>query len=105
MKVDKHVEVEVVELAMVTMEAFGKGIKVDILCRSASEKMSLKVSLTTEKELHPHHPSVIVAGITRHINVRLGDRKRRSRSNCTFVAPVLTRCDGDRGASVMSSKN
>ena len=44
MKVAKHVEVEVAELAMVSMEAFGKGIKVDRLCKSASGKMSLKVS-------------------------------------------------------------
>lgn len=42
-KVFKNVEVEVAELAMVTMEAFGKGIAVDRLCRTASEKMSLMV--------------------------------------------------------------
>lgn len=42
-KVFKNVEVEVAELAMVTMEAFGKGIAVDRLCRTASEKMSLTV--------------------------------------------------------------
>ncbi|XP_052697616.1 uncharacterized protein LOC128175814 [Crassostrea angulata] len=41
MKVFNDVEVEVAELAMVTMEAFGKGIAVDRLCRTASEKMSL----------------------------------------------------------------
>nr|XP_034323462.1 uncharacterized protein LOC117688861 [Crassostrea gigas] len=40
-KVFKNVEVEVAELAMVTMEAFGKGIAVDRLCRTASVKMSL----------------------------------------------------------------
>ena len=59
MKVAKHVEVEVAELAMVTMEAFGKGIKVDRLCRSASEKMSLKVS-TSWLFLRAYFPDVQV---------------------------------------------
>lgn len=39
----KNVEVEVAELAMVTMEAFGKGMAVDKLCKAASEKTSLQV--------------------------------------------------------------
>lgn len=42
-KVYKNVEVEVAELAMVTMEAFGKGMAVDKLCKAASEKTSLQV--------------------------------------------------------------
>uniref|UniRef100_K1Q047 Uncharacterized protein n=1 Tax=Magallana gigas TaxID=29159 RepID=K1Q047_MAGGI len=41
-KVYKNVEVEVAELAMVTMEAFGKGMAVDKLCKAASEKTSLQ---------------------------------------------------------------
>lgn len=39
----KNVEMEVAELAMITMEAFGKGMAVDRLCKAASEKMSLQV--------------------------------------------------------------
>lgn len=42
-KVFKNVEVEVVELVMVIMEVFGKGIVVDRLCRIVSVKMLLMV--------------------------------------------------------------
>lgn len=54
-KVFKNVEVEVAELAMVTMEAFARGVAVDRLCRTASEKMSLTVCFKYNKGIKPAH--------------------------------------------------
>lgn len=47
-KMLKNVETELVELAIVTMEAFGKGIALSELCQSASKQFSLKVSINVK---------------------------------------------------------
>jgi hypothetical protein len=44
LKVSEQVGCELAELAMVTMEAVGNEIKVDRICKAASEWLSVQVS-------------------------------------------------------------